>query len=109
MSLLAKQCRTRAEPKGLAGLMNDTKWRELCFAFAAFEKKPAWRTGDLLTGHVSAWDTEWFHHVGPHYCAIELLDIDSRDNPKEKIREVLEHVGVPFEEASDFRVLGYKR
>jgi hypothetical protein len=109
MSPLAKQCRSKAETEGFASLMNDTKWRELCFAFAAFEKKPAWRTRDLLNGHISDWDFEWYHHVGPHYCSIEWLEIDPKECPKEKITEVLRTVGAPFENGARIKVLGYKR
>jgi len=99
----------KAEKEGLASLMNDTKWRELCFAFAAFEKKPAWRTRDLLNGHVSQWDSEWFHHVGPDYCTIEWLEIDPRDCPGEEIKAVLLKVGAPHEIGDFFKVVGYKK
>jgi hypothetical protein len=109
MSPLSKQCRRKAEEEGYASLMNDTKWRELCFAFSVFDKKPAWRTRDLLTGYVSSWDTEWFHHVGPDYCSIEWLEIDARDCPKEAILEVLEKVGAPFDDAERLKVVGYRR
>jgi hypothetical protein len=109
MSTLAKKCRMKAEAEGFSALMNNTKWRELCLGFAAFENKPAWRSRDLLTGYVSAWDTEWFHHVGPDYCSIEWLEIEARQNPPSAIRELLERVGAPFEEASSFRIFGYKR
>jgi hypothetical protein len=109
MSPLSKRCRRKAEEGGYASLMNDTKWRELCVAFAGFDKKPAWRTRDLLTGHISEWDTEWFHHVGPHYCSIEWLEIDVRGCPEEKIRTVLEHVGAPFDDSERLKVLGYRR
>jgi hypothetical protein len=110
MSTLANQCRRKAEADGLVSLMNDTKWRELCFAFSAFEKKPAWRTRDLLNGHLSDWDCEWFHHVGPDYCSIEWLEIDPRDCDDESITTVLRQVGVPFEESEHyFRVIGYRK
>lgn len=110
MSPLAKQCRAKAEERGFASLMNDTKWRELCVAFAAFEKKPVWRARDLLTGYVSGWDSEWYHHVGPNYCSIEWLEIESDASRKEEIRSIIESVGAPFEETdSRFRVIGYRK
>src|SRR5687767_14614667 len=110
MSSLAKHCRVKAEEGGFASLMNDTKWRELCMAFAAFEKKPVWRARDLLTGYVSGWDSEWYHHVGPDYCSIEWLEIERGVSRKEEIRSVLESVGVPFDETdSYFRVIGYRK
>jgi hypothetical protein len=108
---LANQCRRKAEKEGFVSLMNDTKWRELCYAFSAFKPRPpAWRTLDLLNGHHSDWDREWFHHVGPDYCSIEWLEIDPRDCDREKIRAVLQEVGVPFEESGNlFKVIGYKK
>ena len=89
--------------------MNDTKWREVCLAFAAFEKKPAWRTRDLLSGYVSQWDSEWFYHVGPNYCTIEWLEIDPRDCPKNRIEEVLLKVGAPHEIGDFIKIVGYKK
>jgi hypothetical protein len=110
MNTLSKQCRRKAAEEGYASLMNDTKWREVCFAFAAFERKPRWRTHDLLTGYLSQWDRGWYHHVGPDYCSIEWLEIDPDDSPKEGIRSVLESIGVPFEETdSYFRIIGYRK
>lgn len=109
MSPLAKQCRSKAEAEGFASLMNDTKWREICVAFAAFEKKPAFRARDLLSGYISNWDSEWYHHVGPDYCAIEWLEIDPRDCPKEKVLGVLKTVNVPFEDGTLVKILGYKK
>ena len=110
MSTLSNQCRRKAEAEGLVSLMNDTKWRELCFAFSAFEQKPAWRTRDLLTGHLSDWDCEWFHHVGPDYCSIEWLEIDPRDCDDDSITSLLRQVGVPFEASEHyFRVIGYRK
>jgi hypothetical protein len=89
--------------------MNDTKWRELCFAFSSCEKKPAWRTLDFLSGYLSKWDCEWFHHVGPDYCTIEWLEIDPKDCPETQVRDLLDTVGVPFEHAEYFKVFGYKQ
>jgi hypothetical protein len=110
MSTLSNQCRRKAETEGLVSLMNDTKWRQLCFAFSAFAKKPAWRTRDLLNGHLSDWDSEWFHHVGPDYCAIEWLEIDLRNCDDESITSVLRQVGASFEESEHyFRVIGYRK
>jgi hypothetical protein len=110
MSPLANQCRRKAETEGLVSLMNDTKWRELCFAFSSFATNPAWRTRDLLNGHVSDWDCEWFHHVGPDYCSIEWLEIDPRDSDRDCVRSVLREIGAPFEEAEHFfRVIGYTK
>ena len=53
---LSRQCRQKTEEEGYASLMNNTKWKELCFAFAALEPHPTWRTRDLLNGHLSDWD-----------------------------------------------------
>jgi len=44
MNSLSNQCRRKAEADGLVSVMNNTKWRELCFAFSSFDVKPAWRT-----------------------------------------------------------------
>ena len=108
---LANECRRKAESEGFVSLMNDTKWRELCFAFSAFNPPPAWRSLDLLNGHLSDWDREWFHHVGPEYCSIEWLEIDPGDCDREKVRAVLREIGVPFDESEsgNFKVIGYKR
>ena len=110
MSALANQCRRKAEAEGLVSYMNDTKWRELCYAFSSFDTKPRWRTRDLLTGYLSEWDRGWFHHVGPDYCSIEWLEIDPGGCDRESVRAVLREVGAPFEESEQFfRVVGYKR
>jgi hypothetical protein len=111
LSILAKECRRKAEKEGFVSLMNDTKWRELCFAFSAFKPiPPAWRTLNLLNGFLSDWDREWFHHVGPDYCSIEWLEIDSSGCDRERIRAVLREVGVFFEESGEyFKVIGYKK
>jgi len=110
MSALSNQCRLKAEAEGLVSCMNSTKWRELCSAFSSFEKEPRWRTLDLLTGYLSDWDREWFHHVGPDYCSIEWLEIDPAGCARERIRSVLGQVCAPFEESEQFfRVIGYKR
>jgi len=110
MSTLANQCRRKAEADGLVSLMNDTKWRELCFAFSEFQPTPAWRTRDFLNGYLSDWDSEWFHHVGPDYCSIEWLEIDTRNCDRDRIRSVLREGGVPFEESQQFfRVIGYRK
>jgi hypothetical protein len=110
MSALANQCRRKAEAEELVSLMNDTKWRELCYAFSSFNTKPRWRTRDLLTGYLSEWDREWFHHVGPDYCSIEWLEIDLSGCDQESVCTVLRDVGAPIEESGQLlRVIGYKR
>ena len=110
MSTLANQCRRKAEAEGLASHMNDTKWRELCYAFGSLTLRPKWRTLDLLNGHISEWDCEWIHHVGPDYCSIEWLEIDPTGIDHECIRSILREVGVQFYESTPyFRVFGYRR
>ena len=109
LSQLSKQCRRKADEEGYAALMNNTKWRELCLVFARFEKAPLWRTYDFLSGYLSQWDSDWYHHVGPDYCSIEWLEIDPHGCSKGIIREALHKVGVPFEETEHFKVIGYKK
>jgi hypothetical protein len=110
LTALAAQCRCKAESEGLASYMNDTKWRELCYVFSSFETKPRWRARDLLTGFLSEWDHDWFHHVGPDYCSIEWLEIDSTGCDRESVRAVLRGVGAPYEGSEPFfRVIGYKQ
>lgn len=109
MSTTAEKCRHKAEARGLGSFMNDTKWRELCYAFSSFAPTPAWRTYDLLTEYLSTWDREWFYHVGPDYCSIEWLEIDPSGHDRDTIRAVLREVGAPFEESEQFlRVIGYR-
>jgi hypothetical protein len=110
MGALSHQCRRKAEAEGFVSYMNYTKWRELCYAFSSLEVTPRWRACDLLTGQLSDWDREWFHHVGPDYCSIEWLEIDPSGCDRESVRAVLSKVGAPFEESEQFfRVSGYKR
>lgn len=110
MNSLANQCRRKAESEGLVSSMNDTKWKEHCHAFSLFEFPPRWRTRELLNGHLSGWDREWFHHVGPDYCSIEWLEIDPSGCDKDRVRAVLQEVGAPFVESAQFlRVFGYTR
>jgi hypothetical protein len=109
MQSLTKQSVRKAEKEGYASLLNDTKWRELCIAFAALEKHPRWRTRDFLTGHLSQWDGEWFHHVGPNYCSIEWLEIDPRDCPLGQIFDILNSIGIPFEDGEYPKIFGYKK
>ena len=106
---VAKKCTKKAEEDGYACFMNDTKWKELCYAFAAWDNKPAWRARDFLTGYLSPWDREWFYHVGPNYCSIEWLEIDPRDCSTVKIRDILRSVGIPFEESEYLKIFGYKK
>jgi hypothetical protein len=107
---LANQCRRKAESEGLVSLMNDTKWKELCFAFSNFPQRPAWRTRDLLNGYLSAWDSEWSYHVGPDYCTIEWLQVDPKDCERASIHTVLSQVGAPFDESIPyFKVYGYRK
>ena len=109
MSTLAEKCRRKAETAGLTELMNNTKWKELCFAFAAMPKPPAWRTLDLLNGHLSQWEREWFHHVGQESCSIQWLEIDPRECSKEEIEAILRRVNVRFEPSNGYvKVFGYK-
>jgi hypothetical protein len=109
MSTLADKCRSKAEAEGLGSYMNDTKWRELCYAFSSLKTPPGWRTYDLLTGYLSHWDRGWFHHVGPDYCCIKWLEIDPSGHGREVIRAVLREVSAPFEESEQFlRVIGYR-
>ena len=110
MSTLSEKCRRKVAEEGYTSLMNDTKWRELCMAFSAFKKIPAWRTRDFLNEYLSDWDTDWYHHVGPDYCSIEWLEIDPQDCSKGEILLVLQEVGVSFEDLGSYiRVIGYRK
>src|SRR5262245_16509332 len=99
MSPPARRCRRKAEAEALGSLMKDTNWRDLSFPSNSFEAKLAWRTHDVLNGHLSDWDSEWCHHLGPDYCSIEWLEIDPRACDRESVRAVLREVGAPFEES----------
>ena len=52
----------RDEMLPLTPLMNNTKWDQLRLAMYDLDDfSPRWRTKDL-SGYLSDWDGEWFHH-----------------------------------------------
>jgi hypothetical protein len=73
----ATKVRRLAAERGLVSYMNDTKWRELCMGFYAWEKSPRFRVHDVLAseGYVSEWDGEWFYHPRP-YVSIQWLEVE---------------------------------
>lgn len=97
----------------LIGLMNDTKWDELRLAMHRLGKNsPKWRTMDVESGYLSAWDGDWFYHfrTGEYktiaYVEIRVTDDASRD----LIRHALADIHVPGHENEEgFVVFGYKR
>ncbi|MEZ5638186.1 MAG: DUF6678 family protein [Burkholderiaceae bacterium] len=93
--------------------MNDTKWNDVRLAMHQLgHLSPQWRTLDVVTGYLSAWDREWFHHfqVGG-YKTIERVEIRVSSRAQlEAVREALETVHVPGEQTEHgFKVVGYAR
>lgn len=94
-------------------VMNDTKWRELRAAMLVLGRSaPEWRTRDLETGHISAWDAEWFYHFAEGgYKHIEWVELRvSKPGEMSVLQAVLAEIHLPGEQIDGgFRVYGYVR
>jgi len=100
-----------SKTRGYAPVMNDTKWDELRLAmWGLTPKQPKWRTKDLETGFISAWDGDWFYHfrVGG-YATIEWVEIHCEPVAQRSVvQQELARVHVPAERTDDgFRVYGF--
>jgi len=94
-------------------LMNNTKWDELRLAMYGLEDLcPQWRTKDVESGYISAWDGEWYYHFkNGGYKFIEWLEIKilSAEQDAAVIRE-LKAIHVPgCRTVHGFKVVGYTR
>jgi hypothetical protein len=92
-------------------LTNDSEWDEVRLGMHALGAlRPRWRTRDLDTGYLSAWDGDWYYHfrVGG-YRAIEWVEIAvGSEEQRRAVLGVLIRVHVPGEETvGGFRVYGY--
>jgi hypothetical protein len=97
--------------RGYLPVMNDTKWDALRLAMASLPKPaPQWRTRDLESGYVSAWDRDWFYHFREGgYSTIEWVGIRC-DNPAQiaAVNHHLAQIHVPVERTDDvFKVYGF--
>lgn len=108
MTSIAEQCQQKAAQDGLIRVISDNRWRELCWGLARTQYAAAWRSKDLLTGEVSAWDRQWYNNVGASYGSVLWLELQSPPDDHAALRRLLETVGVPFEEDGSFWVLGYQ-
>jgi hypothetical protein len=91
--------------------MNNTKWEELRSSmYALATLSPQWRTRTLGSGHVSAWDSEWFYHFkAGGYEDIEWVEIRiTSEAQKNKVLSQLKRIHVPGHETDNgFKVYGY--
>ncbi|MBP2644397.1 MAG: hypothetical protein H6Q67_2284 [Firmicutes bacterium] len=90
--------------------MNTKKWGEIRLAMYQYPLPIMWRTKDLLSGHVSDWDAEWYYHFKcGGYESIEWLEIDASNKEiKNAVIKILQKIHVPgiVMENSIF-ILGY--
>ena len=102
-----KAVRAKVSADGLASVLNDTKWRELCDAMRSFAGfLPRFRIKDLLGMQPSEWDGEWYYHPYP-YFSIEWLQIDSMGHLGEVTQALIDH-NIPFSRDGEYlRVWGY--
>lgn len=95
----------------MIGVMNNTRWNELRLAmYTLGDLSPRWRTKDRVTGHISAWDGEWFYHFrNGGYDTIEWVEIATTTAAQhDAVRTALRSIHVPGEEMpTGFRVLGW--
>lgn len=94
-------------------LMSATKWDELRQAmYALDELAPRWRTLDVESGYLSAWDREWFHHFrNGGYKWIQCVEIAvDTDEQRAAVLMELVRIHVPGERTeSGYRVFGYAK
>jgi hypothetical protein len=94
-----------------AAVMSDTKWEEIRLAMYGLGRlSPAWRTRDVRTGYVSAWDGEWFYHFSEGgYDSIEWLEVRVVSQEQSTaVLEALTTIHVPGERIEGgFRIYGY--
>jgi hypothetical protein len=95
----------------MIGVMNNTKWEELRLAmYALGSLHPRFRVKIIVTGHISEWDGEWYHHFRDGgYDDLEWVEIRTPDlAQREAVRTCLREIHVPGEEfAEGFRVVGW--
>jgi len=74
------------------------------------ELKPAWRTRDIKTGHVSPWDREWcYHFQNGGYDTIEWVEIQlTSSEQRAAVLAALVSIHVPGERIEEgIRVFGF--
>lgn len=113
--------RAKAASRGLVGAANNTKWNELISSMRALSDwRPSYRSKSV-TGHISAWDAEWFYHLPLPFACVQWLDIGLHEQvsvgrllpPKitdhsEPILSELRKIGLEFEVRGDVvRIWGY--
>ena len=73
---------------------------------------PRWRTRDVENGHLSGWDSEWFHHFrAGGYKFIQWVEIavDTAEQRAAVLAELV-RIHVPGEQTEcGYRVFGYMK
>ncbi len=102
-------------------LANDTKWNALIAHVRALEDgRPSFRS-KWVSGHISEWDVEWFHHLPFPFVGVAWLDLGLRVNRRQPVRRgaeivdcsesitrLLAGIGFEFEVRGDVaRIWGY--
>ena len=96
--------------------MNDTKWREIFWAFFDEERKSGgiytrWRKKDKISGDISEWDATWTHFGAhpPEYHRVEWLKIQLDDVTRDFVLNTLIKIHVPAEVSeNEVTVYGYR-
>ena len=108
--------------RNLGSVSNNTRWNELINYFRHVTGwRPSYRS-KLVTGHISAWDVEWFYHLPFPFASVEWFDIGlweevpakgrllapSKIDHTNEISKVVRQIGFEFEVRDDvLRIWGY--
>lgn len=119
---LRKTIQTVVANRNLARSSNNTRWNELITYFRGRQEwRPSYRSKSI-TGHISGWDVEWFHHLPFPFASVEWFDIGLSEMTPSKgrllhretvdhtdeISSVLRAIGFEFEICEDVvRIWGY--
>ncbi|MCY0910393.1 DUF6678 family protein [Massilia antarctica] len=119
---LRKKIDAAIAARNLGRVSNNTRWDELINHFRLLTGwRPSYRSKSV-TGHISAWDVEWFYHLPFPFASVEWFDIGLREGVPAKgrllapstidhtdeISNVVKQIGFEFEVRGDvLRIWGY--